>query len=322
MKNKLILQKKRSSKLMLIVNSNMTTTDKLSVLVKTYGKFIGLIPLYLILIALSAVFIIPFVYMIGHSLMSVSDIMNLNIKWIPRSFNFNNYIFAFSRLNYIHYLLWTLLIVGLCVFGQVLSCSFVAYGLSRIKFKLNGLIFALVVFLLIVPPQTIIVPSLIMYTRFFHWDNTFLPIIVPCFFALGLNGGLMVFVFRQFFKSLPAELENAALIDGTGFIGAYFRVIFPNAKPAILITSILSLVWQWNNYFEPSVYIKDISNGSLTMQLQGFNSSLAGVVQTGVDLNQALNLAATFLTILPVLIIFFIIQRQFMASIASSGLAN
>jgi multiple sugar transport system permease protein len=321
MKNKLSIQKKSSSKLILIFNSNITTKEKLSLLIKAYGKFITLIPLYLILIALSAVFIIPFIYMIGHSMMTVTDIMNLNIKWVPRSLNFNNYIYAFSALNYTHYLIWTLFIVGLCVLGQVLSCSFVAYGLARIKFKLNGVIFALVVFLLIVPPQTIIVPSFIMYTKI-NWIDTFLPIVVPCFFALGLNGGLMVFVFRQFFKSLPSELENAALIDGTGFIGAYFKVIFPNAKPAILITSILSLVWQWNNYFEPSIYIKNISKGTLEMQLLSLQSSLSSVYKTGVDFNQGINLAATFLSILPVLVIFFIIQKQFMKSIASSGLAN
>lgn len=302
-----------------IVKSDMTLANKVKLFCKIYGKALGNVPIYLALIALSVIFIVPFFYMLGHSVMGLTDLLNPNIKWLPRSFSFTNYFAAFRSLDYMKYMSTTVLVVAIAVIGQVLSCAFVAYGLARVRFKLSGLVFGLVIFMLIVPPQTIIVPSFIMYSKF-GWLDTFLPIVVPCFFSMGLNGGLMVFIFRQFFRGMPAELENAALIDGTGIFGAYFRIIFPNAKPAILTTSILSMVWQWNNSFEPSIYIEDIKNGLLPMQLEQLKGSVA--VMSGVDFNAGINMAGTFLTILPILVVFLALQGRFMKNMANSGLAN
>lgn len=312
----------KSSRFKLIVKSDMTLANKTKLFIKIYGKSLSNLPIFLVLVALAVVFLVPFLYMIGHSLMTVDDILNPNIKWLPRSFNISNYQYAFRSLNYFYYLGKTILVVGLAVIGQVVSSAFVAYGLARVRFKGSGAIFALVIFMLIVPPQTIIVPSYILYSdNFFGWLDTFLPIVVPCFFSMGLNGGLMVFIFRQFFRGMPAELENAALIDGTGIFGAYFRVIFPNAAPAILTCSILSMVWQWNNSFETSIYIRELKNGLLPAQLRALESNLNNI-STGVNFNEGINMAATFLSVLPILIIFFALQGRFMKNMANSGLAN
>ena len=304
-----------------IVKSDMTLSNKSKLFVKIYGKSFGKIPVYLALIALSVIFLVPFIYMIGHSIMGVSDLLNPNIKWLPRAITFSNYTAAFKSMDYVKYLLMTIAVVGIAVFGQVMSCSFVAYGLARVKFKASGIIFGLVIFMLIVPPQTIIVPSYIMFSKF-GWLDSYLPIDIPCFFSMGLNGGLMVFIFRQFFRGMPVELENAALIDGTGIFGAYFRIIFPNAKPAVLTTSILSMVWQWNNSFEPSIYIENIQNGLLPMQLQQLKSNLSSAMAGTVDFNIGINMAGTFLTVLPILVVFLALQGRFMKNMANSGLAN
>ncbi len=320
MRNKVRTKVTKTTRFKTILRSDMSAGNKGKLFVKIYGKALGNIPVYLALIALSVIFIVPFFYMIGHSLMSVNDLLNPNIKWLPRSFNLNNYEYAYKSMNYLFYLGKTLLYVGVAVFGQIMTCSFVAYGLARVNFKGRGIIFGIVLFMMIVPPQTIIVPQYMMFANL-GLKNSFVPIILPCFFAMGLNGGLIIFVFRQFFKGMPPELENAAMIDGTGVFGAYFRVIFPNVKPAILITSILSLVWQWNNSFEPSVYIEDTSKGLLTMQLNILQSNVSNVMQ-GVDFNEGITMAATFLTVLPLIVIFLAIQGRFMKSMAQSGLAN
>ena len=199
-------------------------------------KQIRPIPKYFILIALSIVFIAPFFYIIGHSLMGTDDILNTNIQWLPRSLQWDNYRYAYQSLDYLHYLLRTLVIVGISVVGQIFTCSFVAYGMARIRFRLKGIMFALILFIMVVPPQTILMPMYIMFSKTFNWYDSFLPIIVPCFFAMGLNGGLLVFVFRQFYRGLPADLESAAYIDGVGVFVAYFRVGLPNAAHDILIT--------------------------------------------------------------------------------------
>ena len=322
MKNnkKLKVKTTKATRFKKIINSDMTFGNKAKLFLKIYGKALGKAPIYLALIALSVIYIVPFFHMIGHSLMNNADLLSQNVKWLPRQIHFSNYTYALEKLEFFPYLGKTILVVLACVIGQVMSSSFVAYGLARVKFKGSSFLFGLIVFILIIPPQVIIGPAYIMFANF-KWLDTFLPIIIPCFFAMGINGGLMVFIFRQFFRGMPSELENAALIDGTGIFGAYFRVIFPNAKPAILVTSILSLVWQWNNSFEPAIFIEHAKDGLLPMQLTILADKGVSVAG-GIDMNLGITMAATFLCVLPLIIIFLALQGQFMKNMANSGLAN
>ena len=285
------------------------------------------VPVYFLLIAMSFVFLLPFVYMIFRSMMTVQDINNVTlVKWLPRSLYFDNYKTALVALNYWDKLVTSAWTTGIAVLAQIVSCTVVAYGLARLKFKLSGLIFGLVIFTLIVPPQVIIAPQFYMFSNnspfgpLFNWTNTFAPIIVPCFFAMGLSGGLFVFIYRQYFRSMPEELENAALIDGCGIFGAFFRVILPNTKSPMLVCLILSLVWQWNNYFEPSIFITQPKVfGNLPMQLNQMNANLGVMAQRSTD---GVTMAATFFVIIPVLLVFFLLQNQFMKGIERVGLAN
>lgn len=274
--------------------------------------------IYILLISLSFVYLIAFFYMLGHSLMSVDDWQNENIKWLPHHIVAENYTYALRILQYGRALLLSMGVVLSATFGQVITCSFVGYGLARIRFKGSGIAFLIILFTMIIPPQTIIVPQYLLFSKFGMTD-TYFPVIIPCFFAMGLNGGMFIFIFKQFFKGMPSELENAALIDGTGVFGAYFRIMLPNASSAILVSSILSLVWQWNNAFEPSIYIRDFNNATLTLRLQFF-SSLAAASNT--DYNNGVVIASTVLIVLPVVVIFFALQKRFMQSIETSGLAN
>ena len=287
---------------------------------KGVGNLTANLLTYAVLISLTLIFLAPFLYMLSRSVMSAKDLADYyNVKWLPRSFVFENYGYAFKILKYWSTLLRSLAYAGLATLFQVMSCSFVAYGLARVRFKGNGLLFVLVIFALIVPPQTIIVTQYVMYSNMNLIDSP-IPIILPCLFSLGLNGGLFTFIFRQFYRGMPQELENAALIDGTGIFGAYFRVILPNASSSILVSSILAFIWQWNNYFEPSIYITDRNAFTLTMMLNGLNTQ-AGLLE-GAAFTSGINLAATTLCALPVILIFFVLQRRFMKGIETSGLAN
>ena len=303
------------------LQSDMPLLKKVTVISKLLYLRLKTLPKYFVLIALSVIFIAPFFYIISHSLMGTTDILDPNVKWLPTEININNFVYAYHSLDYFTYLFNSLWIVGISVFGQILTCSFVAYGIARVKFRLSGLIFAIVLFIMIVPPQTIFLPNFLMFVDTFGWDDSFLPMIIPCFFAMGLNGGLIIFVFRQFFKGLPSELENAALIDGVGIFGAYFRVIIPNTMPAVLINSILCLVWHWNNSFEPSVFIRTASKGTLVMQLTELHNRLTDA-WGGVDFNAGIRMAATLLVLLPIIVIFFALQGRFMKNMANTGLAN
>lgn len=281
---------------------------------------VGNLATYLVLIAFSVIFLAPFFYMIGHSVMSPQDLADMNVEWLPRSFELSNYSNAVKVLDYFPRLMWSLLIAGLAVAAQIFSCSLVGYGVARIKFRGSGLAFALIIFGMLIPPQTIITTQYITYAQFGLLDTP-VPLILPGLFSLGLNGGLFVFLFRQFFKSMPKELENAALIDGTGIFGAYFRIMLPNASSAMLVTLILSFIWQWNNYFEPSLYIRDQARYTLVMMLSNLSATAQGTLGTSA-FNNGVNLAATFLCALPLIIVFFILQKRFIKGIETSGLAN
>lgn len=274
---------------------------------------------YFMLIALSVVFLAPFFYMIGHSLMSTVDWLDPEVKWLPRTLYFDNYVNAVRILDYWPKLAFSLGIMLLSTFGQIASCSFVGYGLARIRFFGNSLISLIVVFTMIIPPQVIIVPQFLLFSAWGMVD-TYYPIVLPCFFAMGLNGGLFIFIFRQFFKGMPSELESAALIDGAGVFGAFFRVMLPNVAPGLLVSFILSMIWQWNNSFEPSIYIREPSQATLSLQLNYFQE-LANVVNMS-SYSQGVVVASTVLIVLPIILIFFILQRRFMQSVETSGLAN
>jgi len=275
---------------------------------------------YVMLLALSVIFIVPFLYILSKSLMSAEDLVDTNVQWIPRKLIFENYTFAFMVLSYIPRLIRSVSVAGVSVLGQVLSCSFVAYGIARMKFKGRGIIFSLVIFAMLIPPQAIIVTQYLEFAKLRMLD-TFWPIILPCFFSLGLNGGLFVFLFHQFFKAMPKELEDAALIDGTGIFGAFFRVVFPNSGATILVTSILSFIWQWNNYFEPGIYITIRDKYTLSMMLPALGSESVSMNMSS-GFNNGTWLAATCLCVLPVIIIFFILQKRFIKGIETTGLAN
>ena len=284
----------------------------------TSGRLFGNVLTYALLIALSIIFLVPYIYMLLGSLMSTTDLADINVTWIPRAIVWENYQDAMMLLDYWERLLFSVIITGLCMIGQIFVCAFVGYGLGRIRFKLNGLIFVLVIFAMIIPPQTIVVCQYLMYAQF-DVVHTWIPMILPCFFGLGLYGGLFIFLYRQSFRAAPRELENAAMIDGTGFLGAFFRVMMPCASSTILVVAILSMIWQWNNYFEPGLYINSKDNYTLTLMLPHLYSV---AVDGSQNFTNALQLAGTVLCALPIIIVFFLLQKRFIRGIETTGLAN
>ena len=169
----------------------------------------------------------------------------------------------------------------------------------------------------------------------FDWLNSYLPLLVPTFFGFGLRGALYIFLFRQFYLTIPKDLENAALIDGCGFLKTYWRVVFPLAKSTIVVALVLSVVWHWNDFYEPSLYISKASLGFLPPRINSIISIvnappehlfdlLASLgLEGGEDtLNNAVVMAGTTLISAPVLIFFAFAQRQFMQGIERTGITG
>ncbi|MBE3578027.1 MAG: carbohydrate ABC transporter permease [Limnochordales bacterium] len=304
--------------------------------------------IYLVLIDISFIFLSPVIYMVSTSLKTVADVIDPTVYWVPTTFNLDNFKLSWQALKYFPSWqaiteAWTqgglaalkdlimtesaaarsTVIAVLAAIGQVISCSLVGYGFARCKFPGRELLFMLAMFTFLVPPQTIIIPLFIVYKQL-GWIDTYLPFIVPSFLANGLRGAIFIFIFRQFFRGLPWELEDAARMDGAGWFTMFWRVMLPLAKPAIVVSFLFSLVWHWNDYFEPTIYLMNQEKFTLPLRLSIFWTGLEEVTggQASRFYNEPLIMAASFLVIVPPLILYIFTQRLFVESVERTGLVE
>lgn len=276
--------------------------------------------LYIILIVFSFVYLYPLLYMGINSLKFQSDLLDLNNKWILTSVNWQNYLDAYAQLEYPASLKTSILVTVLCTIGHVCSCSAIAYGLTRFRFFGRKLMIASVILTILVPPQILQIPLYIQYAKM-GWIGGILPMVVPTFFGGGLNGGLFIFIFMQFFKGIPKDYEEAAKIEGCNSFYIFARIIMPVSKSAIVVVSTLSVIWHWNDIFESVAYLNGTTK-TLMQQLSLFpgymfeNTTAEGLTISLVEF------AACVLTLLPIMIFLLLIQKRFINSADDSGLAN
>jgi len=272
----------------------------------------------LLLVDVAFVFLMPVFVLLSTSLMHVMDLYDPTVQWIPRWLAWENYRIAFTALDYPTSFRNTILVAGVSAALQTVSCAIVGYGFARLRFPGRDWLFLLVLFGLIVPPQALIIQRFILYSKL-GWLNTYRPFVVPAALAMGLRGGLFVFIFRQFFKGVPWELEDAGKIDGAGPVRVFFSIILPLAKPAIVVVYLFSFVWHWNDSLEPTIYLNDTSKFFLSQRL--------GVIEASMELMQLRGMygtgtvmAAALLVILPLLVLYLVAQRYFVESIERTGL--
>ena len=291
---------------------------------KWWERFFLRIATYIILINVCFVFLFPVIYMFSTSLKTVADLADLTVLWIPRTVFWRNYELAISGMLYWQAARNSITISLGSGILQTVACSFVAYGFARIPFPGRDLLFLLVLFTFLVPPQTIIVPLFILYRNLGFMD-TYFPFLMPSLFGHGLRGALFILVFRQFFRNLPYELEDAARIDGAGPFSVYWRIMLPLAAPAIIVVFLFSLVWHWNDFFEPTIYLFDQNNFTLPLRLSILSAALLQMLAgqgAGDEFNEAVIMAASFLVIMPPLIVYLFTQRYFVESVDRTGLVE
>ena len=285
--------------------------------------------IYLLLTGIAFVFIYPFLFMITTSLKSNADLYDSTVRWIPRNLTFDNYRVAAVFMDYFTYFKNSVFLTIVTTLAQVISCSMIGYGFARYRFPLKNLLFAFVVICIIVPTQSIIIPLYMTYTTL-GWVNTYLPMIIPSFFGFGLKGALYVFIFRQFYLQLPPDLENAARIDGCGFIRVYLRIVLPIARSAFLVVVVLSVVWHWNDFYEPSIFLDDqklmmLPNALYLLIDYAKSPPVSNAFGGGMSeaiVNSAVVMAGTFMVVFPILFLYFFIQRQFIQGIERTGIVE
>jgi multiple sugar transport system permease protein len=296
--------------------------------------------LYLLLLNLSYVFIYPVLHMVITSFKNMQDFMDITVRWIPNRIFFENYAIALSMLDYKTGFFNSFIITVLCTVGHLISASFIGYGFARYKFPGSSFLFGIVVLSIIIPVQVIIVPLFYEFTQLFGLLDSRIPIILPTFFGYGLRGGLYIFLFRQYFINLPKELEEAAKIDGCGKIRTHFEIILPVAASVCMVTVVLSMVWHWNDHFEPRVYLFTAKKQTLMHALPKlfadlekikenllagdrskitFSDDIADRFLKEVSIDSVL-MAAVNVSILPILIVYGFLQKRFVQGIESAGI--
>lgn len=263
----------------------------------------------LILIAMgSIIFILPFVWMVSTSFKSSDQVYLFPPVWIPDRLRWENYIDSWNRLPFLNFYKNTLIIVSLNQIGTLLSSSIVAYGFARLRFRGRGLLFLLVLSTMMLPSQITLIPSYFLFSRL-GWVNSLKPLIIPVYFGSAFN----IFLLRQFFMTISPELDDAAKIDGCGFFGVYWRIILPLARPALGVVAIFQFTYDWNDFFNPLIYVNSPKSFPVALGLRLFQGTLVHVGMQHV-------MAMTFVSVIPMLLVFAVAQRHFIQGIVITGI--
>jgi ABC-type glycerol-3-phosphate transport system permease component len=261
-----------------------------------------------VLVAGALVMALPFLWLLSSSLKPEQEIFLFPPKWIPNPIRFQNYVDALTYKPFGLYITNTLWIVLLNEIAIVGSASLCAYGFARIAFPGRDFWFGVVLMTLMVPYFVMMIPQFVIFSRL-GWTDSYLPLTVPFFFG---GGAFNIFLLRQFFRTLPHELADAARIDGCGELGIYWRIFMPLAKPALATVAIFTFLNGWNDFIGPLLYISSPERFTVAIGLATFRS----VMRTRWDLL----MAASTAMIVPVLLLFFFAQRYFIEGIVLSGL--
>jgi multiple sugar transport system permease protein len=268
----------------------------------------GRVLTYGVLIGLSVVFVLPFVWMLLTSITPGTEVLDPNRSIVPREPAWGNYRKALTSMPFHVFFVNTVLVAGLCVVGQTLSASMAAFAFARLRFPLREPLFLLVLSTMMLPPQVTMIPQFILFAKGFGWVDSLKPLIVPAFFG---GGAFFIFLLRQFFLTIPKELEEAARLDGCSTWGIYRHVVMPLSKPALITVALFSFIGHWNDFLGPLIYTHSIEKKTLAVGLTSFKG------MHGTEYH--LLMAASAAVLAPVVVIFFLAQRYFVEGIATTG---
>jgi len=263
---------------------------------------------YILLIVVATIMIFPILWIVSSSLKSLISISAYPPQLIPKEIHFENYVEAFTRGDIFVYLKNTLILIIGCTTGTLISSSIVAYPLARMNFAGKKIMFGLILATMMVPATATIIPQYIMFSKF-RWLNSFLPIIVPAFFAFPYN----VFLFRQFYRTIPISIDEAALIDGCNRWDIFIKMIVPLSRPIFITIGVLSSVFWWNELFIPLIYIDSDRLKPLTV---GALTTFKNLFIQRWDLQMAM----CVVMILPPMILYLFTQKYISEGIKSTGM--
>lgn len=274
-------------------------------------RYLGSLIYHAFVISFGFLMFYPVLWLIASSFKAQSEIFTESYILIPRQLRFENYVqgwAGFGGNTFGRFFTNSFIVSGVSTAGQLVSASLAAFGFTRVQFAGRRFWFAVMIATLLLPEQVLRIPQYILFNRL-GWIDTYYPLILPQFFALPF----FVFLMAQFIRGIPAELDDAATIDGCGPFGIYYRIILPNIKPALITSGIFSFYWSWQDFFSPLLYLQSPEKYTASIALQLFS-----------DPNSVTNWGAMFamavLSLVPVFIIFITFQRHLVEGISTTGL--
>jgi multiple sugar transport system permease protein len=262
--------------------------------------------IYALLLLICAGVLTPFAWMVTGSVKSPAEISGETLTFLPKEAVWENYPAAWNYLPFGLYFLNSFFIAGVAVFAQILSSSLVAYGFARVRFRGREPLFLLLLATMMLPSEVTMIPLFVIF-REIGWTNSFLPLIVPQFFGSAFN----IFLLRQFFMTIPRELDEAASLDGCSRLRIWWDIIMPLSTPALVVTGIFTFLYNWKDLIGPLIYLDSLDNRTVALGL----SYLINPTQD----NSGLIFAASTMALVPVLVLFLIAQRSITKGITLSS---
>ena len=252
-------------------------------------------------------FVLPFLWMVSTSLKPDTQIFIWPPKWLPTPPQWTNYPRALNYIPFFHYYKNTLVICAFSIVGVVFSCSLGAYSFSRIRWIGRDILFYVYLSTMMLPYQVTMIPLFIVFKRL-GWVGTNLPLIIPTFFG----NAFYVFLLRQFFMTIPQELSDSARIDGCSEFGIFWRIILPLARPALATITLFTFLNAYQDFMGPLIYLSEPSQYTISLGLQEFRTQFGAEWQ--------MLMAASTVAILPIIVLFFLVQRTFIQGITLTGI--
>lgn len=266
--------------------------------------------IYAVLICGALITVFPLVWLVRSSLMDTAQLFTEPPAWLPRPFDWSNYSGALTSQPFAQYLLNTMIIEVFAVTGLVITSAFAGYSFARLRWRGRNIVFGILLSSLMLPYAATLIPTFLMWD-YVGADNTYFPLIVPAWFGGGGGGMFSVFLLRQFFLSIPRDLEDAAYVDGAKPFGIFWRIILPLSKPALLVVALFQFIFVWNDLLNPLIYLNDVNKYTLAVGLAGFEGQYTS--QIGF-----LMAASTAVTV-PIIALVFFGYRYFVEGIALTG---
>lgn len=275
-------------------------------------RWVSQIGLYMALLMLAVAFGLPFLWTVLTSLKLPQEIYAFPPRMLPSSPQWNNYVEIFKRAPLGTFILNSAVVTLLSMIGQILSASLVAYGFARFRFPGRDALFVVVLSTMMLPAQITIIPRFLLF-KSLGWLDTYKPLIVPRYFG---GGAFMIFLFRQFFLTIPREFDEAAKVDGANSLWIFARILVPLSTPVFITSAIFTFLSNWNDFFGPLIFLNTMEKFTLALGLAYFRN----IPEVGVEATEHFMMAAAMTMTIPCLVVFLILQRYFVRGMVMSGL--